>query len=410
MASLFFINSQEWSKMRSYFTDAYVREFTTNVLRVETLADGRSGVVLEETYFYPTSGGQPNDLGSISGIEVLDVIDGEQILHVINQPLEMVEVVGRIDWQRRFDHMQQHTGQHLLSAIFEKLYAAETVGFHLGDEYVTIDLALEELTIEMVREIELAVNELIYQNLPIRAYFVEPEKIQELPLRKQPVVKEKIRIVEIEGIDYSPCGGTHLHNTGEIGLIKICRWEKKRDNIRVEFVCGRRALIDYHWKNEQIKQIALHLSCKDSQSLENFERLSAEAKELRKKVGYLKEQVQRYEADEYYTNSQQVKGVHLVTQIFTDRDLKEAKRLANKIISKEKVIVLLAIKNEKAQVSFSCSKDVKINMNDLLKEVIGLIDGSGGGTAQSAQGGGTNLSNLESLLQAAEMILKNRLL
>lgn len=410
MASLFFINSQEWSKMRSYFTDAYVREFTTNVLRVETLADGRSGVVLEETYFYPTSGGQPNDLGSISGIEVLDVIDGEQILHVINQPLEMVEVVGRIDWQRRFDHMQQHTGQHLLSAIFEKLYAAETVGFHLGDEYVTIDLALEELTIEMVREIELAVNELIYQNLPIRAYFVEPEKIQELPLRKQPVVKEKIRIVEIEGIDYSPCGGTHSHNTGEIGLIKICRWEKKRDNIRVEFVCGRRALIDYHWKNEQIKQIALHLSCKDSQSLENFERLSTEAKELRKKVGYLKEQVQRYEADEYYTNSQQVKGVHLVTQIFTDRDLKEAKRLANKIISKEKVIVLLAIKNEKAQVSFSCSKDVKINMNDLLKEVIGLIDGSGGGTAQSAQGGGTNLSNLESLLQAAEMILKNRLL
>lgn len=410
MASLFSSIVRSGQKMRSYFNDAYVREFTTNVLREETLAEGRRGVVLEETYFYPTSGGQPNDLGSISGIEVLDVIDGEEILHVINQPLEMVEVVGRIDWQRRFDHMQQHAGQHLLSAIFEKLYAAETVGFHLGDEYVTVDLALEELTIEMVREIELAVNELIYQNLPIRAYFVEPEKIQELPLRKQPVVKEEIRIVEIEGIDYSPCGGTHPHSTGEIGLIKICRWEKKRDNIRVEFVCGHRALIDYHWKNEQIKQIALHLSCKDSQSLENFERLSAEAKELRKKVGYLKEQVQRYEADEYYTNSQEVKGVHLVTQIFTDREMKEAKRLANKIISKEKVIVLFAIKSEKAQVSFSCSKDLQVNMNDLLKEVIGLIDGSGGGTAQSAQGGGTNLSNLESLLQAAEMILKKRLL
>lgn len=396
--------------MRSYFTDAYVKEFSTGVLREETLEDGRDVVVLQDTYFYPTSGGQPNDLGSISGVEVLDVIDGEEILHVVKQPLELTEVVGLIDWPRRFDHMQQHSGQHLLSQTFQNLYTAETVGFHLGDDYVTIDLALEELTLEMAREIELAANELIYQNLPIDTYFVDQNKVTELPLRKLPVVEKEIRIVEIRGIDYSPCGGTHLRSTGEIGLIKICRWEKKRDQIRVEFICGRRAIKDYHWKNEQIKQIAWRLSCQDSQAEENFERLYAEAKDLRKQLTYFRERVQFYEAAEYYTNSQQFKGFHLVTQIFTDREFKEVKRLANKIISKEKVIVLFATKAEKAQVSFSCSKDIQINMHELLREVIGLIDGNGGGTPQSAQGGGTNLNNLESLLQAAEMILKNRIL
>ncbi len=396
--------------MRSYFTDSYVQKFSAQIVREETLEDGRHVVVLNGTYFYPTSGGQPNDLGEIAGVKVLDVLDGEEILHVVEGSIGSKEVECEIDWVRRFDHMQQHAGQHLLSACFEKIYDAETVGFHLGDEYVTIDLTLDELTSEMVKKIEFAVNELIYRNLPIKAYIIEPDRLKELPLRKPPVVDTDIRIVEITGIDYSPCGGTHPSSTGEIGVVKIRRWEKKKDNIRVEFICGLRALEDYQWKNEQINQIANRLSCKDNESLDGFNRVYAEAKDLRKEVGFLHEKVQAYEAEEYYDNARVINGVRLVREVFTDRDMGEMKRLANKIIRHQQVIVLFAAKGEKVQVSFSRSDDLQVNMNDLLQEVIGLINGSGGGNPKSAQGGGSEINNLESLLQASEMILTNRIL
>lgn len=396
--------------MRKYFTDAYVTKFSAQVVREETLEDGRHGVVLNETYFYPTSGGQPYDLGTIGGVKVLDVVDGEEIIHIVEKPLDVTEVECEIDWERRFGHMQQHAGQHILSACFEQLYDAETVGFHLGDEYVTIDLTLEDLSLKMAETVENRANELIYQNLSIKTYFVEPDEVSKLPLRKLPAVEEDIRIVEVDGEDYSPCGGTHPKSTGEVGMIKIRKWEKKRNNIRVEFICGYRALKDYQWKNDQINQISTQLSVRDQEALEGFQRLYDEAKELRREVGQLKGQVQVYEAEEFYGQAQKVNGVHLIQHLFTDRDLSEVKRLAGRIIEKEKVIVLFAVKGEKAQVAFSRSKDLDTNMNELLKEVIGLINGSGGGSPQSAQGGGSDLNNLESLLQSAELILTHRYL
>lgn len=396
--------------MKKYFADAYVTKFSAQVIREERLEDGRYGVVLNETYFYPTSGGQPHDLGTISQVKVLDVVDGDEIIHIVEQPIGELDVECELDWQRRFEHMQQHAGQHILSACFEQLYDAETVGFHLGDQYVTIDLTLEDLSVEMAETVENRANDLIYQNLLIKTYFVEPDEVDKLPLRKLPAVEEDIRIVEMNGKDYSPCGGTHPKSTGEVGMIKIRKWEKKRNNIRVEFICGRRALKDYQWKNDQINQISNQLSVRDQEASEGFQRLYDEAKELRREVGQLKGQIQVYEAEEFYGQAQEINGVRLVQQLFIDRDLNEAKRLAGRIIEKEKVIVLFAVKGEKAQVAFSRSKDLSVNMNELLKEVIGLINGSGGGSPQSAQGGGSDVSNLESLLQSAELILTHRYL
>lgn len=396
--------------MRLYFSDSYRTRFTATVLREETLADGRHVVVLNETFFYPTSGGQPTDVGTIAGVKVVDVLDGEEILHVVEQPLGLAEVECEIDWQRRFDHMQQHAGQHILSACFEKLYEAETVGFHLGDEYVTIDVTLEELTQEMAYAVETAANEMVYQNLPIKAYYIEPSEVEKLPLRKKPVVTENIRIIEMEGEDYSPCGGTHPRSTGEVGLIKIRRWEKKRNNIRVEFLCGQRALLDYRWKNEQINQISNLMSMKDEEVLEGFQRLTQEMKDLRREMGFMQNRLQGYEAQELFEASPEIKGIRIVSKIFTGRDLGAVKKLSGAVVEKGPAVVLFAVLGVKAQVVFSCSDQVHIPVNDLLKEVIGLIGGTGGGSSKSAQGGGTEVHNLESLIQSAELILRHRYL
>lgn len=395
---------------RAYFTDAYRRSFTAQVLREETLSDGRQIVVLDESYFYPASGGQPADYGTIAGVRVVDVVDGEEILHVVERPVGQRSVECEIDWERRFDHMQQHAGQHILSACFEKLYDAGTVGFHLGDDYVTIDLALEELTPEMADAVETAANELVYRNLPITAYLIEPDEAERLPLRKRPAVAENIRIVEVEGEDYSPCGGTHPRSAGEVGLIKIRRWEKKRNNIRVEFLCGRRALLDYRWKNEQVNQISNLMSVKDREVLEGFRRFTQETRELRREMGRMQTRLQGYEAQELFDAAPEQKGVRIVSKIFTDRDLGAVKKLSAAVAEKGRAVVLFAVKGEKAQVIFGRSENVKVNANDLLKEVIGLIGGTGGGSPTSAQGGGADLHNLESLIQSAELILKNRYL
>ena len=412
--------------MRSYFNDSYKCKFTARVLREEAQEDGRYGVVLDETFFYPTSGGQPNDVGTIAGVKVLDVVDGEEIVHVLEHSLregqgsqavqgteslfniQGQEVDCELDWGRRFDHMQQHAGQHILSACFQKLYDAETVGFHLGDEYVTVDVTLEDLDWEMVRKVETAANEIIYRNLPIKAYFIQPDQVDTLPLRKKPVVTEDIRIIEVEGEDYSPCGGTHPARTGEIGIIKVRRWEKKRNNTRVEFICGRRAFQDYQWKTEQINDISNALSVKDNESLEGFNRLFQEAKDLRRDMGFVQSRLLSYEAQEFYDKAEVIKGVHLVSAIFTDRDLNSIRRLATQICDRDKAIALFAAKGEKAQIIFQRSENVNINMSDLLKEVMPLINGSGGGNPKSAQGGGTDLHNLESLMQSAQLIISHR--
>lgn len=225
---------------RLYYNDSYLLSFDARLVRQELRENG-AAVVLDESAFYPTSGGQPHDQGSINGVPIIDVVDeGEEVIHILKQPLphDTTIVECRIDWARRFDHMQQHAGQHILSACFEQLFDAETVGFHLGQEVVTVDIAKDSLSKEEADQVENMANDNIYANKEIKAYFVEQEDVPSIPLRKPPTVTENIRIVEVDEFDYSACGGTHPARTGEIGMIKIRRWEKSRGNLRVEFVCG----------------------------------------------------------------------------------------------------------------------------------------------------------------------------
>ena len=213
---------------RLYRENSYAADFTARVKRQMQTGKGFE-VVLDRTAFYPAGGGQPCDTGWLNGIPVVDVEEREgYVVHILKQRLESCSVTGKIDWKRRFDHMQQHAGQHVLSACFEKIAGAGTVGFHLGSQFVYIELNRTDLTGDLVARAEELANRTVFDNLLIKTYTVEPEDLKGLPLRKPPTVTRDIRIVEIDGFDYSPCGGTHPSHTGCIGLIKVRRWERPR--------------------------------------------------------------------------------------------------------------------------------------------------------------------------------------
>ena len=230
---------------RLYYQDSYLKEFKARVLK-KIKIDNRPAVILDRTAFYPTSGGQPYDTGVIQDVSVAEVVEeGDEIIHILKEEIKgkiNSEVVGKIDWKRRFDHMQQHLGQHILSGALMKLWGVETVSFHLGEEVCTLDIAKEKLTGEEAKKAEECAYEIIFENRMVKCYFVEgEEELKRLNLRKMPDKKEEIRIIEVEGFDLSACGGTHCRATGEVGLIKITKWEKRGEKIRLEFICGTRA-------------------------------------------------------------------------------------------------------------------------------------------------------------------------
>src|SRR5690554_4550463 len=208
-----------WENPYLYEIDALVEE--------KKIKDNKFYVKLNRTIFYPNmSGGQPGDKGTIDGIKVLDTYEeSNKIIHVLEKNISQLKVKLKIDSTVRFDLMQQHTGQHLLSGVFYNLFNAETVGFHLGEEYVTIDITLDEISIDEIKKVEQMCNKIIQSNFKVKSYFVTNDNVHLIPVRKPPTVNEDIRIIEIEGFDYSPCGGTHVSYTGEIGLIKIRKWE-----------------------------------------------------------------------------------------------------------------------------------------------------------------------------------------
>ncbi len=229
---------------RLYYDDSYLLKFQARVVRRFETA-GIWVAILDQTAFYPASGGQPHDLGRIGTARVVEVLEESSgdIVHGLDSPLPAVEQVeAEIDWHRRFDHMQQHSGQHILSQAFLKTTRFNTVGFHMGEKYVTIDLDAEEVSLDRVREAEELANSIVFENRPIRVRHVSPDKVPQLGLRQESQRDGPLRIVEIEGFDVSACGGTHVRHCGEIGGIFVRGLERVNRQVRVEFVCGRRAL------------------------------------------------------------------------------------------------------------------------------------------------------------------------
>ncbi|WP_047152775.1 serine-tRNA(Ala) deacylase AlaX [Aneurinibacillus tyrosinisolvens] len=400
-------------KDKLYYEDPYKKEFTASILRQGTERDGTPFVVLTQTAFYPTGGGQPCDLGTLSGIDVIDVeeIEGE-IRHRLRGalPEDKSEIAGKIDWQRRFDHMQQHTGQHILSAAFEQLYDAATVGFHLGRETVTVDIALPELSREQAEAVEQLANSIVFENRDIIARFVEPQELAQLPLRKPPSVSENVRIVMIADFDYSPCGGTHPSRTGEVGPIKILTWERYKNNNRIEFVCGARTIREMNKKQMILRDASRLLTSGEAELADNVTRLLTERKELERSLLEARGKLFEYEAGELVEAAPLNAGIHLVTKTFTDRTMQDLQKLANHVTSiKPNTVALFAGYGDKTQLVFARGSAVPIAMNNLLKETLPLIDGKGGGNPNVAQGGGNMSVSAGDVVAYAERILKESL-
>jgi alanyl-tRNA synthetase len=395
---------------RLYYEDSYLKEFRAKILK-KIKIDNQPAVVLDETAFYPTSGGQPHDKGVIQDVPVVEVVEeGDEIIHILKEELKEEinsEVVGKIDWERRFDHMQQHSGQHILSAAFEKLWNADTVSFYLGDEICTLDIMKDNITSEEVKKAEILSNNIVLENKPIKVYFVDQERANELNLRKIPPQKEDIRIVEIKDFDVCACCGTHCGTTGEVGLIKILKWEKRGVKIRLDFICGKRSLKDYYWKNELIKNISNKLTIKDTELGEAVERMLEERKETRKELREIKEKLQDYEAKDLINKSSlRNDGIKIINKVFEESNFQEVRVLVQKIIDLDDgVVVLAGIKNkgegEGVKILFACSRVLKYDMNGLIREAGKFIEGRGGGAPNFAQSGGKKAEGTENALNFA---------
>jgi alanyl-tRNA synthetase len=382
---------------RLYYSDAYRTGFDAIVMAV-THHNGQPAVILDQTYFYPTSGGQLFDTGRLGDRQVVDVVAGPsgrpdgEIFHLLDGELPAASVGrsihGVIDWPRRYDHMQQHSGQHLLSQVFYRLFGFETVSVHFGAAESTLDLDTPSMEVALLDEAERYANDLIYAGLPIKVYTVTEAELPETPLRRPPKVAGQIRIVEIDRFDYSACGGTHVRTTAEIAPLKLTRLERRRGQTRVTFLCGRRALDDYATKHRLLSQVAGLYSTEMAEAPKLVERSLAQVKELQRNLDELGERLLRYEAADLVHKASELKRLRLVVHLFEDKDARALKILATLLQEQPDMVALLASTfGEKLSVVFACAENVSLHAGNLLRAALQQFGGNGGGRPDFAQGG-----------------------
>ena len=361
---------------RLYFEDAYLREFDAEVLETRS-REGKPALVLDRTCFYPESGGQPSDKGEIDGVEVLEVVDEDGvILHVMAAGVAGPAVHGRIDWPTRFGHMQQHTGQHILSQAFFEILKGETVGFHLGPEVSTLEIGLPSVPDEALDRVEDRACAVVWEDLEVKTSFVPEERIGEVPLRRPPKKHGLLRVVEVSGYDYSACGGTHCRRSGEVGLIKIIGVERIRGRLRFTFVCGGRALADYRRKDREIHRLAAGFSSADREVAVQVERLSADHKALKKRAGRLEERLAAFEAREAAAGA----AGPVIAEIFGDKTAVEARFLALGIIRSGEFAVVLATSGEgQGHIILARSEAYAVDLRGLIPVLGARLEVKGGG-------------------------------
>jgi alanyl-tRNA synthetase len=396
---------------RLYYSDSHLIEFEALVTDKTDRVSGWTAVTLDRTAFYPTGGGQPSDTGTLNGERVLECIDDEAdgVLHVIQgrAPDVGATVKGRVDWPRRLDHIQQHTGQHILSQAFVNLFKAPTRGFRVLSEVCEIDVEISNPTNELIeRAVELA-NNVIWEDRQITITNATAEEATQLPLRKDPSRDGELRLIEIEGFDLTPCGGTHAYRTGEVGMIVARHWERAKGLTRIEFAAGTRALSDYRRANKTGRAVAALFSAGRDDAAKLAARMVEENKELHRRVRSLEEIAARVEADELLaTASANASGPQVVTHIFHGRDAESLKRVALALISHPNTIALLGSRDEAAaRLVFAKAADTPGDMNSLMRAACETLDGRGGGKPDMAQGGGKNVEKLQQVIEQSKQML-----
>lgn len=445
---------------RLYYRDSHLTDFEARVTSVSARdAEGRVAVTLDRTAFYPTGGGQPTDTGTLGGARVVECVDEEErgLLHLLQGegvPEVGALVRGQVDWPRRRDHIQQHTGQHILSQAFVELFGAQTRSFRMLTEASEIDVELSDPSDERIEQAVNRADEIIWDDRPVRVLNVTAEEAARLPLRKDSAREGELRVVEIEGFDLSPCGGTHALRTGEVGVIAVRSWERAKGLTRITFVAGARALSDYRRANHSARAVASLFSAARDEASGAVARLLEEHKQLQRHARALGELAARAEArellaaaplisqviDEAPTISGVVNstvdastisaasgdasggeistgevsngeisdgevsnsGVRLVARVLEGRDAEGLKRLASALAGHARTVALLGSRDgEDARLVFARSADAPGDMNALLREACHTLEGRGGGRPDLAQGGGRRPEHLAAALEHA---------
>jgi len=380
---------------RLYYHDPYLTSFSAQIL--EAAEDGRR-VYLDRSAFYPSSGGQPNDTGTLNGIAVLDVVDeDDRVAHILRAPLASTAVEGVVNWKRRHDHMQQHTGQHLLSAVLEELYSIPTISFHLGQDASTIDVGVPQLTVDQIAGAERRANEIVMENRAVAVTFEDAATVQ--GLRKPSERGGTLRVVSIDGIDRSACGGTHVTSTAGIGPISIRKLDKIRGSVRIEFLCGYRALRRVRMDFEKLSETARVLSAPLDEVPELVTALNARVQDVEKARKKLAIELASFQGKQLYAGTApNDAGLRVVKQRQASGAIDdELRALAQSFTGGEKA-VLLAVFEQPPSLMLAVSKDSGVNAGDVLKKALAAVGGRGGGNPQIAQGSVPNAEALQSLL------------
>jgi len=441
---------------RLYYNDSRLLEFDARVIDLSERDDGAVAVTLDRTAFYPTGGGQPNDTGTLGEARVVDCIDAEDagVMHVIQGPTpELGDTVhGKVDWLRRLDHLQQHTGQHILSAACVKLFDAPTRSFRVLEHECEIDVALDNPSDERIEQAVDLANQIVWECRPIQIRNVTPEEAATLPLRKEPAREGELRVIEVADFDLTPCGGTHAKSTGEVGVIAVRSWERAKGLTRIQFMAGIRVLADYRRANRTSRDVAALFSAGREDSPALVAKLVEENKKLGRRVRELDEVACRAEAEELLKSARVRTGssselsdreavkdssrglsaqrdtpgvdrktipdpegvkeetsVRIIAKVFADRDADSLKHLALALVTHLNVIALLGSRDgDTARLVFARSADAPGDMGALMRKACEIIDGRGGGKSDMAQGGGKNVAALDEALAttAAQSLTK----
>jgi alanyl-tRNA synthetase len=403
---------------RLYYEDSRLLEFEARVVSLSERDDGAVAVTLDRTAFYPTGGGQPADTGTLGDARVVDCIDLESagVLHVIQGLAPEIgdAVHGKVDWLRRLDHIQQHTGQHILSAAFVKLCEAPTRSFRVLEHECEIDLALADPADERIEQAVDLANQIVWEDRPVKVRQVTSEEALGLPLRREPAREGELRLIEIDSFDLTPCGGTHAKSTGEVGVIAVRSWERAKGLTRVQFMAGIRVLSDYRKANRTARDVAALFSAGREDSPELVARLLEENKKLTRRVRELEEVASGVEAEQLLKQAQKTgesvaaagSGVRVIARVFDDRAADSLKHLALALITHSQTVALLGSREgETARLVFARAADAPGDMNALMREACAMIDGRGGGKADMAQGGGKKVEKLAEAIDLASRAL-----
>ncbi|MEK5078831.1 DHHA1 domain-containing protein [Solibacillus sp. FSL W7-1436] len=380
-----------------YYEDAMMKEFTAQVVKTGQDETGNF-IVLDNTAFYPTGGGQPNDTGWINDLEIFDVekID-EEIRHYTAADVSNIsgEISGKLHWSRRFDHMQQHAGQHILTAAFVELFDMATVSFHLGTELVTIDLNVGEVSEDQLAAVEKRANEIILENRTIETKWVTKEELAQYNLRKDVKVDDDIRLVIIPDYDYNGCGGTHPTSTGQVGLLKILATEKMKKQIRVHFVCGNRVLQQLAMRKQVLSDVARQLSAPEEEAADALRKFVKTAKQTEKSLTEAQDALLEFEAKELANET-------VAAAAFENRSIQSLQKLARFITQQNGEAIALLVANNEDKLQFVAARGIEQtkSMKDISAAALPLINGKGGGNDALVQGGGEKTVSAEALIEA----------